>query len=324
MAKNDSSLIRRIRDFASYGLFRILAAAVGILPEGAAVLGGRIFGWLFWHLSTKRRRRAIKHVENTLSGELSKEEIRRLARESFTHIGLTIVETLWAAKRISKDDTFFDGRFPMEGIDAVKAELAKGHGALGATLHVGNWELLGARVAAGLEKVAVTALPGKNRRVSDHINRVREQIGMRLISSEGGVRPMLAALKDGCFLAFLIDRHVDTADAHTKFFGLDAATSKIVATLARRLDIPVFIGYSVRDGHSFRHHGFLEGPVKLVKTDDRESDVLVNTQHFNDLFEAVIRKHLEQWLWVQKRWKLEKKLRKEQGQEAAEQAPRAE
>lgn len=324
MTKNSSPLIRRIRDLAAYGLFRVLVAAVGILPERAAVLGGRGFGWLFWHLSPKRRLRTIKHVEGALSDELDEEEIRRLARESFTHMGLTVFETMWAAKRVSKDSTFFDGRFPVEGLDAVKAELAKGHGALGATMHLGNWELLGARLAAGLDNVAATALPGKNRRVSDHVIRMREQMGMQIISSEGGVRPMLAALRDGCLLAFLIDRHVDTANVHTKFFGLDAATSTIVAALARRLDLPVFIGYSVRDGYSFRHRGFTEGPVELVKTDDRESDALVNTQRFNDRFEAAVRKHPEQWLWVQKRWKLAKELRKEQGQEAAEQAPRAE
>jgi KDO2-lipid IV(A) lauroyltransferase len=323
MAKNSSPLIRRTRDFAAYGLFRVLAAAVGILPERAAVLCGRAFGWLFWHLSAKRRLRALKHIEDALAGELGKEEVRRLARESFTHIGLTVIETLWAAKRVGKDDAFFDGRFPMEGLEAVKAELAKGHGALGATLHVGNWELFGARVGAGLVMPPPTALPGKNRRVSDRVNRIREQMGVRLISSEGGVRPMLAALKDGCLLGFLIDRHVDTAYAHTTFFGRDAATSTIVAALARRLDIPVFIGYSVRDGFSFRHRGFAEGPIELVKTDDRESDVRVNTQRFNDHFEAAVRKHPEQWLWVQKRWKLEKTLRREQRQEAAEEAPPA-
>jgi len=168
--------------------------------------------------------------------------------------------------------------------------------------------------------VVGTALPGKNQRVSDHVIRIRRQMGIRLLSSDGGVRPMVAALKDGCFLGFLIDRHVDTADAHTTFFGQDAATSKIVATLARRLDVPVFIGYSVRDGYSFRHRGFVKGPVELVKTDDRDSDVLVDTQRFTDHFEAAVRKHPEQWLWVQKRWKLEKTLRREQRQEAAEEA----
>lgn len=291
-----------------------------MLPEKAAVLGGRIFGCLFWHLSAKRRLRTLRHIEDALAGELGKEEIRRLARESFTHIGLTAIETLWAAKRVGKDDTFFDERFPVEGLDAVTDALATGRGVLGATMHLGNWELFGARLSAGLDKVVATALPGKNQRVSDRVNRIREQMGIRLISSEGGVRPMLAALKDGCLLGFLIDRHVETASAHTNFFGRDAATSTIVATLARRLDIPVFIGYSVRDGFSFRHHGFAEGPIELVKTDDRESDVRVNTQRFNDHFEAVVRKHPEQWLWVQKRWKLEKTLRREQRQEAAEEA----
>ncbi|MFH1730345.1 MAG: hypothetical protein ABIF82_01690 [Planctomycetota bacterium] len=320
MGKHNKRLLKRIRDLAAYVLLRVAAAAVGILPEMAAVLVGRAFGRLFWLLSPKRRRRALENIERALGGELPKEEIARIARESFVHVGLTVAEILWISRRLHGDKFSFADRFPVDRLDVVKAELAKGRGALAATLHLGNWELFGARLAAGLGEMAALALPGKNRLVSAYVERVRERTGVRLINSEGGVRPMVAAVRRGSLLAFIMDRHVDTAGAHTTFFGRDVATSTAVAALARRLDVPVFIGCSVREGYSFRHRGLIEGPLELVKTDDRESDVLVNTQRFNDHFEAAIRKHPEQWLWVQNRWKLDKKLRRKQGQAAADNA----
>ena len=73
MGKHNKRLLKRIRDFAAYVLLRVAAAAVGILPEMAAVLAGRVFGRLFWLLSPKRRRRALENIEGALGGELPKE-----------------------------------------------------------------------------------------------------------------------------------------------------------------------------------------------------------------------------------------------------------
>jgi len=307
MAKRKNRFWRRTRDAAAYVLFRACAASVAILPETAAVLAGRAVGWLFWRVSPERRRRAEANIEKAMGGELTRDRQLRLARQSFIHMGLTAVETLWSEKRV-RDRRSFEARIPVDGAAAVKAELAKGRGALGITVHLGNWELFGARMANVLGKISVVALPGKNRRVGDHVVRMRERMGMRVVDSGGGVRPIVTALRNGAFLAFLIDRHVKTAFVRTKFFGRDVATTRAVAALARRLDLPVFIGYALRDGYSFRHHGAFEGPLELVRTDDEESDVRVNTQLFNDRLEAIIRKHPEQWLWVQKRWKLADKL----------------
>ncbi len=307
MAKSDGSHSHAVRDFVAYVLLRCAAFVVGLLPERVAVWFGRFVGRMFWRLSPKRRERVVENIRRAMPGELSEEEIQRLARESFTHMGLTIVETLWADRRARKKG-FFDGRFPVEGLETVKAELAKGTGAVAATLHLGNWEVFGGRLAHGLGTMAVVALQGKNRRVSDYIVRTRERMGLHVISSDDGARPMVRAIKNGSLLAVLIDRHVKVAGARTTFFGRDVSTTTIVAALARRLDVPVFIGYSVREGHSFRHRGLVEGPLELAETDDREADTLVNTQRFNDYLEAAVRRFPAQWLWVLKRWRLANKL----------------
>ena len=307
MSKTKKSSLHRARDFVAYVLVRAVAFAVGILPEWAAVWFGRFSGRLFWLASPKRRRRTLKHIRRAMPGELTEKEIHQLAADSFGHMGLTIVETFWSAGRVRKEG-FFDERFPVEGVEAVKAELAKGQGILAFTLHLGNWEVMGARLAQELGTMTVVALEGKNRRVSDYVVRLRERMGLRVIGIENGVRPIIGALRNGEFVAVLIDRHVETAGAHTTFFGRDVSTTTIIAALARRLRVPVFIGYSTRTGRGFRHRGFFEGPLKLVETDDREADAVANTQSFNDRLEAAVRRFPEQWLWVLKRWKLADKL----------------
>lgn len=320
MAKNNGGLTRRIRHFTAYVLFWTFCLCVGLLPRRAAELGGRAFGWLFWRVSAKRRRRAEQNIESAMAGELTKDETARLAKQSFIHIGLTVAETLWWYKRVGKGGAIAKD-FPLEGLGPMKAELAAGRGVIAVTLHLGNWELLGARLAEELGGLTAVALPGKNQRVDDYVVRIRERMGVSVARSDRGVRPMVATLRNGKALAVLIDRHVETASVHVKFFGRDAATTSIVAALARRLDVPVVVGYSVREGYSFKHHGFCEGPVELVRTGDRDSDILVNTQRLNDRLEAAVRKHPEQWLWVLKRWRLARKLERERrGQTAADDA----
>ena len=39
------------------------------------------------------------------------------------------------------------------------------------------------------------------------------------------------------------------------------------------------------------------------RSDDLESDVKRTTQELSDVFESMVRRFPEQWLWVHKRWK---------------------
>ena len=41
----------------------------------------------------------------------------------------------------------------------------------------------------------------------------------------------------------------------------------------------------------------------VQRTGDLESDVIRITQELSDMFEGMVRRHPEQWLWVHKRWK---------------------
>ena len=140
---------------------------------------------------------------------------------------------------------------------------------------------------------------------------------MRILSTRDGARPLVRVLKNGEPLAVLVDQHVNRSFVAVDFFGRKAATTAVVASLALRLDVPVFHAYSLRDGHSFRHHGYMVGPLELVRTGDHDADVAANTQRFNDHIEAVVRRHPEQWLWTHRRWKLAERLERARRKEAS-------
>ncbi len=298
--------LRHVQYLVEYALVRGLSGIVGLLPERLAVAAGKTLGLLYWSVAFFRRRVARQNIEKAMPGEMTPGEVRRLVKRVFIHLGLTAIEALWIRNRINKEN--IKERFPVEGAEAVGREHAAGHGTIGFTPHLGNWELFGGAMAVRLGRLTALARPTNNPFVERYTTRLREQMGINVLSTRAGVRPMIAALRNGDPLAILIDQHVNRAFVPVKFFGRHAATTAVVASLALRLNLPVFAAYSLRDGYTFRHHGYVEGPLNLIRTSDNQADVRTNTQLFNDKLEEIIRRHPEQWLWTHRRWKLADRL----------------
>lgn len=316
MSRTEPGLLRRLQYLAEYAALRALGAAIGLLPEWAAVRAGATTGWLSWLVCARRRRIARRNIERAMPGEYTAAEIRQLVREVFIGIGLTAVENIWMRGRATREN--IEQRVPLDGIDSMTSELQEGRAVIGSTPHMGNWELLGGRMAVALGRVNALARPVNNPNVREYTTRLRENLGITVLSTRNGVRPMIAALRRKETLAVLIDQHVNRASVETTFFGRPAATTAVVASLALRFDLPAFIAFDVRDGRSFKHHAKVVGPIELVRTGDRKADVLANTQMLNDKTEEIIRRHPEQWLWTHRRWKLADRLEKGSQKEQAE------
>jgi Kdo2-lipid IVA lauroyltransferase/acyltransferase len=117
------------------------------------------------------------------------------------------------------------------------------------------------------------------------------------------MRSMLRHLKKNDILGILIDQNVSVAEGvFVDFFGRPACTTTGMALLSLHTGAPAIPGYVVRlpDG---RYRMVFGEEVAIVRTGDREKDILVNTQIFTGIIEDTIRKYPDQWLWVHQRWK---------------------
>jgi Kdo2-lipid IVA lauroyltransferase/acyltransferase len=309
MSKTEPGLLTRVRYRVEYTCVRALSGLLGLMPEAVAVWTGKTLGRAFWLLSPWRRRVARENIEKAMPGEMSPADVRRLVRRVFVNIGLTAVETLWMRSHVDRDNVV--ERFPIENLDAVESLLTDGRGVLLTGGHLGNWELLGGSAAVQMGRMSALARPVNNPLVGAYTTRLREHFGIEPLSTREGVRPMMRALKGGHALAILMDQHVNRSSVPATFFGRDAATTAVVATLALRMDVPLLVSYGLRDGYSFRHRGYMEGPFELRRTGDQEADVLANTQMLNDKLEGIVRRHPDQWLWTHRRWKLADRKAKE-------------
>jgi KDO2-lipid IV(A) lauroyltransferase len=131
---------------------------------------------------------------------------------------------------------------------------------------------------------------------------LRTQFGGNLIPKGRSMRRILKILQEGKPLAFLMDQNVDWYEGvFVEFLGRPACTNKGLALLALATEAPVVPIFLVREASYFRVE---IGPeVPLVKTGDKTKDIETNTQKYNEVIEAMVRRYPDQWFWVHQRWK---------------------
>ncbi len=110
-----------------------------------------------------------------------------------------------------------------------------------------------------------------------------------------GMAQMVKHLKEGNAVAILIDQYM-RAGADLTFFGQPARTALSAAELALKYDALVVPCYALRrsDGMSFEM--VMEAPIPHSSPEEM-------TQALNDSLEKQVRTHMDQWLWVHRRWK---------------------
>src|SRR5262249_60596223 len=68
-------------------------------------------------------------------------------------------------------------------------------------------------------------------------------------------------------------------------------------------DAPIVPGFIVRQGRGARHVVYLLPIIYPEHSGDLQADVVRTTEQLSVIFEDMVRRHPEQWLWVHKRWK---------------------
>jgi KDO2-lipid IV(A) lauroyltransferase len=183
---------------------------------------------------------------------------------------------------------------------AVAAE----RGAVILTGHVGNFELLA--YAHGLLGHPITLVhrPMRNPLVDRVITGLRGRAGTTSLAKKTAAKAALRALHQHAIVAIPADQNQTRRyGVFVDFFGLPACTTPGPARLAMLSRAPILPVFLIREGESDRHRIVVLPEVELVRTGDREADVVANTQRCTAVVEEVLRRHPDQWIWFHKRWK---------------------
>jgi KDO2-lipid IV(A) lauroyltransferase len=254
---------------------------------------------IFYHLSLKHRLIALHNLLRSFP-EKSTAEIIKIARGSYKSFALIIAEFCDIAY-LNKEN--LHQWISIEGLDNYQKARSEGKGVLLFGAHFGNWEIGNAALAIATEPFVFVYRILDSPFLEKNITGVRTSYGNISLSKENAMRPMIKLLKKGVTINLLIDQNIAWNEGlFIDFFGRPACTTTGLALLALHSNIPVLPVFTRRlpDGKYILEIG---RKVELIRSDNHDNDVLLNTQNFTKIIEEKIRQYPEQWFWVHQRWK---------------------
>jgi Kdo2-lipid IVA lauroyltransferase/acyltransferase len=257
-------------------------------------------GILYYHLSSRYRALANKHLTMVYGSEKSDDEIQRMVKKVFQMMGTNAGEIIRSYRVGSLKE--FDQIRETAGIEHVERAFAKGKGVIFLVAHIGAFELMATEMALRGYKPYIIGTPLKDRRLNDLLWKQRGKLGATAVERGKDTIKLMKNLKSGGTMAILIDQDTRVKSRFVNFFGIPCATpigATILAMKTGAAVVPTFI--HLREDYVQQIDCYPE--IELTRTGDEEHDVLVNTQKFNDVIEDEIRKYPEQWVWIHERWK---------------------
>ena len=281
---------------------RAALAVFGALPRRWVLQLGAWIGDLFYLLDRRDRHIGLVNLGIAFPDK-SPAEHRALLRASARNLGRTVAEICHfgelSAVTVRDYVTVDDPTRWQATLDA-----AAQHGTLILTGHFGNFELLA--YAHGLLGHPITLVhrPMNNALVDKAITDLRERAGTVSLPKKSAAKAALRALRRRQIIAIPADQNQTRRyGVFADLFGLPASTTPGPARLAMLSGAPVVPVFLVREGDSDQHRIVVLPTVEMVKTADRDADIVENTRRCNVVFEEMLRRYPEQWIWFHKRWK---------------------
>jgi KDO2-lipid IV(A) lauroyltransferase len=284
---------------AEYAALRSAVAVVERLSfTRAGGIGDRI--GRFGYAPLGIRRDVVEKQLRAALPERTSDEIERIARSAYGHLGRTSMETaiLPSYSGLEIIDLFES----VIGWNLVEERMARGKGLILVTGHLGNWELGGAYLAARGLPVDAIARHMANPLFDRYLTSTRHRIGMTVVHDEDAVRRVPRSLRGGRAVAFLVDQGaIGLASTWVPFFGRYAKTPRGPAVFALRLGAPILFGVALRQPSGKYQLAF--EPIEATETGDREADVDRIVAEYTHTLERWVRRAPEQYFWHHRRWK---------------------
>lgn len=272
------------------GLMRLCAW----LPWRAKLAVGKAIGLSAWYLA-KRRRHITETNLRLCFPEKNADERRALVRETFIANGIGILET---ATGWCRDPEHLRHRVAFKGQEHMARVQAQGKGALIIGVHFSTLDLGGALHSLFFPADAVYR-PHDNPLFERFMTRARKRIFGTAIDRHD-LRGVVRRIKSGHHVWYSPDMDFGRGvSVFAPFFGVDAATIKLTAKIARLTGAPVMPLMFHRNPDNRTYTLEYLPPLEDFPSGDEVTDAA----RINAFIEHAIRKRPEQYLWLHRRFK---------------------
>ena len=301
------SPLRDLQFRAEYVLLRAVAGVVRLVPLDAAT---HLSAWCWRRLAPlinpKRHNRALDNLRIAFP-EKSEEERKAIALKHWENLGRVMAETMRIDQLIADPS-----RLTIKNPEVFSRYSSKLGPIVGASLHMGNWELaIWPLTVAGANPACVYRTVN-NPYVDRYVRYQRRDLypgglfGRGKVEGDHGesqktARLIMDYVRRGGRLGVVCDLY-DRTGLPVPFFGKDARTVTIPAMIARRTGARIWMSRCMRVGNDSRFEIELK-ELRVPRTANHSDDVKWATAAMTRQFEVWVREMPEQWMWSNRRWK---------------------
>ncbi len=278
---------------------RLLFSFLRIIPSRLRRSLFCILSLAYYHIASRRRLITFDNLRKAFPDK-NMNEIQRLAKGAYRNVAIVVAEfadlPFWTKETIGSI-------LHVEGLEHCEAALMKNRGLLMFGAHFGNWELGVIAASLLLKPIVFIYRPLDNTVIENLVTWVRQSTGNRAVAKSSAMWPMVRVLRHNGIIGLLIDQN----ESHDRgvfvdYFGFSACTTDGLAHLALLTGAPVVPAFMVRQDDN-RYRCVFGPEVALIRTEDRENDIVENTRIFTAIIEEMVRQYPDQWLWLHQRWK---------------------
>jgi KDO2-lipid IV(A) lauroyltransferase len=255
--------------------------------------------YAFYYISRRHRFIAFYNLTRAFPDK-PVDEIKRIAKGVYRNLGIVTAE-MFALPYLTEERLT---RFvTVEGVENIQQARKKQKGFLLFGAHFSNWELMAYCAPHFLGPLTAVYRPLDHPLLDRIMRYIRSGSGNILVPKKRAMIQMFRSLAQGGAVALFIDQNMAAKEGiFVDFFGRPACTTDGLALMALRSEAPVLPCFTVR-GKDGSYRLVIMEEVEVLRTDDMDEDVKVNTQRFTAIIEDIIRQYPEQWLWIHQRWK---------------------
>lgn len=263
------------------------------------------FGKLLYYMLPYRRGVVLGNFRRVFGDYLPPPEILKLVQAYYAHYVRFLLEFIRLPFMSAECRKSW---IRLENTESPIRAHQQGKGILLLTGHFGNFEVAS---VVGLTQfpqyqglLHFVRRPLKPKFLNDLVTRRFRRAGFGTLAKRGSLDAILNLLAGGAIIVYAFDQHAGKSDGITvDFFGHPAGTFKSVALLALTTGAPVIPVSSWREpdgSHVLR----FEDPLPLIECPDAGEAIRRNTQAYNAVIERLLLRHPEQWIWMHRRWKV--------------------
>ena len=278
---------------AEYSL-RAIIFLIPRVPQRVRVLMTSATVRLTFAILWPYRKLMEENASMALHGEsLPVERRKTVARMAWRNFVQGLYETA-CTLNLSRD--MICANVAIEGEKYLQQALEKGKGVIALGAHLGNFTMIGPRVAAAGYPFSVLVKHPSDERLARLLDGYRAKTGMKTISAKPrrqAARQILGALRRNEVVCVLPDVF-KTGKVNTQFLGSAVFVRRGPVTLALRARaavLPICVTRDIEDRLTLR----ISPEIDLIKTGDPQEDVTANLALFTRVLEDMVRRYPDQW-----------------------------